>query len=152
MFVEWFMRDELPGAVEEARTTANSESIDDALEFIKDTLERFHLFQGHRMRVVNQRRSITEICVFMERVCLLSEQDGMHCIIVIDWKMKFEAIRFRESATRHFGKRGVSWHEAVIIFFKCQSPCEENNFQAKAIRTQKQLWIKFLKMETSKMD
>lgn len=40
------MREMLPNAVEESRTPANSESVDDALLFIKDALEKFHLMSG----------------------------------------------------------------------------------------------------------
>jgi hypothetical protein len=48
------MRSELPSVVEDARTLANAKSVDDALLYIADSLEKFHIFQGHRVRVLNQ--------------------------------------------------------------------------------------------------
>jgi hypothetical protein len=48
--------------VEGARTELNPESVDDAVQFIKDAHEKFHLFQGHRIRVSKQREEIGAEC------------------------------------------------------------------------------------------
>ena len=55
------MRQMLRQAVEDSRTNANSESVDDALQFIKDSLHCFHLYQGHRNRVINQQIGIAKV-------------------------------------------------------------------------------------------
>lgn len=35
-----------------------------------------------------------------------------------DWKMKFEAASVRETTQQHFGKRGMSWHGCLFVFFR----------------------------------
>jgi hypothetical protein len=52
------MQKMLPEHVEAARTSSNSRSVTDALHFIEDSLECFHLYQGHCMRVCNQQDAI----------------------------------------------------------------------------------------------
>jgi hypothetical protein len=53
LFLEHFMTNLLPSEVDYAKTKANSESVDDAILFIQDSLDRFHIYQGHRARVCN---------------------------------------------------------------------------------------------------
>lgn len=43
------------------------------------------------------------------------EEDPHHVHIVVDFKMKFLAMRFREVQSDHFGKRGMAWHGAAIV-------------------------------------
>jgi hypothetical protein len=106
------MQKMLPEHVEAARTSSNSRSVTDALHFIEDSLECFHLYQGHRMRVCNQQDAIQVEDDKIREECFKTKRDSTTCIITIDWKMKFEPERFRESSVHNYGKRGISWHEA----------------------------------------
>ena len=37
-------------------------------------------------------------------------------IVVMDWAMKFQQMKFREKQSEWFGKRGLSWHISSVIF------------------------------------
>ena len=60
-FIDYFMLVELPNAVKRNRSEANRESVDNALIYIEDSLEKFRLYQRHRVRVVNQQRAIAKV-------------------------------------------------------------------------------------------
>ena len=106
-----------PKAVEESRTEANSDSVDDALQLLADAHQKFRYYQGHRVRCVNARDSFGKLeAEELEWVKKYKKASGK-CIIVIDWKMKFLAERCRESSMHHFAKRGLPWHEAVLWWY-----------------------------------
>jgi hypothetical protein len=121
LFVEWTLQAFLPKHVEEARTYANTESVDDALQFITDTLFCVHRFQGHRMRTINQQLALAGINKRLEAEAVARANgatDIIHTIKVNqDWKMKYNDKRLRESQLHNFGKRGSSWHENVATDF-----------------------------------
>ncbi len=39
------------------------------------------------------------------------------CLITLDFKMKFDAKYFRELTLIFYGKRGMSWHSAMIQYY-----------------------------------
>ena len=43
------------------------------------------------------------------------------CIIIVDFKMKFLSLLFRESMTGFFGKRGITWMGMAITRYKLKS-------------------------------
>jgi hypothetical protein len=134
-YLEYFMRKMLPEAVEAARTSANSESVTDALKFIEDSLQCFHLFQGHRLRVCNQQDGFSTIDDELIEECLRTKKDGTTAAIIIDWKMKFEDERFRESSMHNYGKRGSSWHEAVAKFYTYEAKTVDGQLVERAAPT-----------------
>lgn len=111
------MRKLLVDVVSEARTEANSESVDDALRYIKDSLESIHLFQGHRMRVVNQQREINKVIQGMQAKVAESKEIGDECLLTVDWAMNYEGERKNENQGHHFGKRGHAWHVAHLLYY-----------------------------------
>ena len=72
---------------------------------VDDCAEKLKLYMGHRRRVVNQRKRIAQV---------MQEMDEQTAYIVIDYKMKFNAMYYREKTVEHFGKRGMSWHGAMV--------------------------------------
>ena len=40
-------------------------------------------------------------------------------LLVMDWAMKFQQLRYREKQSDWFGKRGLSWHISTVI---CSDP------------------------------
>jgi hypothetical protein len=136
MFVEAMMRKILPEAVLESRTEANTESVDDALLYIEDALNKFHLYQGHRIRVVNQQDGNGGHLERLRLECILTKKDGRSGILVIDWRMKWEAKRSRESSKHHYGKRGISWEGNVMKYFTYEAPSEKNGWQERAALNQ----------------
>ena len=61
VYLEWVMRDLIPRHVNASRTAANEDSVKDALQYCKDSLDCFHKFQAHRMRTVNQRLALKQL-------------------------------------------------------------------------------------------
>ena len=79
---------------------------------LEEVKRKISLYMGHQMRCYNQEQRIANI--FMDLRKNTSEQK---VVILIDYKMKFEAIRFREKTTEFFGKKGMSWHGAVVFYY-----------------------------------
>jgi hypothetical protein len=74
-------------------------------ELLEECKQKLVLYQGHRIRVANQRQAINTI---------LSDLEGNEGYVVMDYKMKFEAMYYREKTTDFYGKKGSSWHGAMI--------------------------------------
>ena len=45
----------------------------------------------------------------------LKSEDPQSAILIMDWAMKFLQIKFRETQSEWFGKRGLSWHISTLI-------------------------------------
>lgn len=43
------------------------------------------------------------------------DSESFTAVILVDYKMKFEAIRYREKITEFFGKKGMSWQGAAVF-------------------------------------
>jgi hypothetical protein len=67
------------------------------------------LFMGHTLRAKAQSAAIGALRVAATNV-------RVH--IVIDWMLKFEELRYRESTREHYGKRGMSVHGAALMYFQ----------------------------------
>jgi hypothetical protein len=90
LYLDWFMTTRLPSEICRWRLDENMATSDDALQFTSDALEKFQLYVAHRVRVVNQQQKISQLEEQMKQECLHDQQDSKWCIVVIDWKMKFE--------------------------------------------------------------
>ena len=118
LFVEYFMREMLPNAINESRTVANAVSADDAVRFVGGALEKFHIYQACRIRVINQRVAIEEIKTAMREECEQTKQVSSSALLTIDWKMKFLEGTLRQSSQKWYGQRGISWHLNVIMYYR----------------------------------
>ena len=87
-----------------------------ALTALDGCLQKTQLFMGHRLRVLNQQHAIKKMQDEMMMNCLQNETVN-ECVILLDYKMKFEPVYFREKTVDHYGKRGISWHGAMITFY-----------------------------------
>lgn len=38
-------------------------------------------------------------------------------IMVIDFKMKFETMSFRENSLEHYDNRGIGWHGCALMYY-----------------------------------
>jgi hypothetical protein len=74
------------------------------------------LFMGHRLRVHNQQKAIQEIHAQISNDCL-QIGESHECVVLIDYKMKFEPVYHREKTVDHYGKRGISWHGSMITYY-----------------------------------
>lgn len=83
----------------------------DAMEVIEEAKHRFILYYGHVHRVKAHQGALR---MHMDRIS--TNRMYHRVLIVIDWKMKFEALFFRETMQRWHGKKGISWHGAAVYY------------------------------------
>lgn len=121
LFLEYGMWKALVDAIEESRTDANTKSVDDALRYIADSLECFHLFQGHRARVCNQQNAKAAILRDMYDEVACTKKRGTQGFLTIDWAMNYEGERKNESMVHNFGKRGYAWHICHVSYYDYDS-------------------------------
>ena len=62
---------------------------------------------GHIVRCKAQNDQIKEI---------LAQSKGKNVVITIDYMMKYEETRARESSREHYGKRGIIVHGALLKY------------------------------------
>ncbi len=74
-------------------------------DLLMDCREKLHIYMGHRVRVSNQRSAIND---------LRSSLDDSEAMIILDFKMKFESKYFREKTSEFYGKKGMTWHGAMV--------------------------------------
>ena len=72
---------------------------------------------GHKARVVNQPQRIKALQNQMKDACVNSKGEIVIALLCIDWKMKWEPFLNRETTMEHYGKRGVSWNGAYILYY-----------------------------------
>ncbi len=82
---------------------------DDVCAVFENAEDMIMKFYGHQHRVRNQQDRIAELFHSVK-------YKFDHAVVLMDYKMKFESIRFREKTSEFFGKRGCSWHGAVVFF------------------------------------
>lgn len=89
-------------AVEEAECTSATRK---ELSFVvKEAKKNIISWKSHLLRSVNQDR---------RRLDVLQKLDSSSVLLVLDWAMKYEPRKFRESQSEWFGKRGIPWHITV---------------------------------------
>ena len=93
-------------------------------EVLDEVRDKFYLFMGHRVRVTNQQRAIQGIHEELQKSCPKEINGRTKCaVVVLDFKMKFEASYFREKTVESYGKRGTSWHGAMITCYSWDISC-----------------------------
>ncbi|KAJ0389468.1 hypothetical protein P43SY_011890 [Pythium insidiosum] len=50
----------------------------------------------------------------------LDSKATIEAIVLIDFKMKLEPLYYREKTVEHYGKRGMTWHGALVQYFEYQ--------------------------------
>lgn len=74
-------------------------------ELLGDCAHKIKLYQTHRIRVAVQRIAINAI---------MDGLTNVQALLVMDFKMKFEAEYYREKTTDFYGKKGSSWHGTMV--------------------------------------
>jgi hypothetical protein len=72
---------------------------------------------GHILRVTNQRLAISNELEALQTKSLV-------VYIMIDYKMKMLPVYFREKTLEHYGKKGMSWHGAMLYM---KQKCEDDD-------------------------
>ena len=80
-------------------------------------------WKAHVLRAQNQGQ--------VKRQILNSLKED-EAFIVLDWAMKFTAMKFREKQAEWFAKKGINWHVSSVIMRQdeslevtCYSPCQQ---------------------------
>lgn len=63
-------------------------------------------WKSHLLRAKNQEEAKQEV---------FKSLSSSSACIVLDWAMKFLPRKYREGSQDWFGKRGISWHVAVVF-------------------------------------
>ncbi|KAK3753034.1 hypothetical protein QZH41_014987 [Actinostola sp. cb2023] len=82
------------------------EDRDEALYMCQTAVAARRSWKSHQLRSVRQDQG---------RIDIINTLDSNSVLIVSDWAMKFIPQRYRESQQDWFGKRGMSWHIAVVF-------------------------------------
>ena len=69
--------------------------------------ERILNWKAHILRSCNQNKAKED---------LLQNLSTSEAIIVMDWAMKFQQMKYREKQSEWFAKRGLSWHISSVVF------------------------------------
>ena len=64
-------------------------------------------WKAHIIRAQNQERS---------KHTVLESLEEEEILIIVDWAMKFTAMKYREKQSEWYAKRGMSWHISSVIF------------------------------------
>lgn len=122
-FVSWFMLKELPTFLSKFE---DDESCNDAKAFVEDSFAKFVLYQGHRVRCKNQNDANAATEEEMIERCR-KEKNAHPTVVKLvgDFKMKWEAMYQREFTSQSYGKRGVSWHGFLIIYYVWDEETQE---------------------------
>ena len=116
-FVPFFF-DELRTAVRSSAVTYDDLGEGHAIDAIDRCENLTCLWRGQCARVANQRRAIAGLHARLQRECLENKWTRpRHVIAVLDYKMKYVSQYFRQMSIQHFGKRGISWHGFLVIFY-----------------------------------
>ena len=86
--------------------TSSAEERDDLSYTISLAKEDIRAWKAHQLRLMNQE---------VAKKDAISQLDDKTVLMVQDWAMKFLPMKYRESQTQWFGKRGIPWHITVIL-------------------------------------
>ena len=95
-----FFKDRLPTAIDGKIGCHYS-------DIIEHCLDKVILYLAHSVRCKAQQRRIKE---------LMSLSKGEVLVITLDYMMKWEEERARESSREHYGKRGISVHGSLVKY------------------------------------
>lgn len=79
-------------------------------DVIEKAAGRITLYMSHLHRAVVQELRIGEYIDEMRRT-----ETESSAVIILDYKMKLQQVRYRETSVELYGKRGMGWHGSVAI-------------------------------------
>ena len=82
---------------------------------------------AHVSRCTNQVHAINNTEDNPKTMCMNLKGKDIGSILIIDFKMKFEAQSTRESTVKHFGMRGIAWHGCALIYYLYEVKKDDND-------------------------
>ena len=72
---------------------------------------------AHVARCTNQSIGLQKLHDELKNECITTNGAKTRAVLIVGFKMKFEAKSARESTVEHFGKRGIGWHGCALIYY-----------------------------------
>ena len=103
------------------------EYLEEVLKDVKDKINNIDIDEEQRKRInfdYNQHEAAIKAwkahlvrTVLQEEAkqAALDKLDDETCLIIVDWAMKFLPLKYRETMSEFFGKRGLSWHVSGVV-------------------------------------
>lgn len=92
----------------ESAITSPSEKVRKIIPNVSNKLE---LYMGHKVRAKTQDERIKELIQWV-----MDGSPNKRFISFIDYKMKVEPERLRETQLQYYGKAGMSWHGSAVFY------------------------------------
>ena len=92
--------DEVELALKDSPLALSNEDKKEMEYVVCESKKNIQASKAHLLRAINQD--------------VLQGLDPASMLVVSDWAMKFLPRKYRESQSNWFGKRGISWHIAVV--------------------------------------
>ena len=89
-----------------AKSKLTPEELEDLSYIHSQAVHAIQSWKAHQLRSVRQDTART--------VCLRTLNETT-VLITEDWAMKFLPVKYRESQSEWFAKRGISWHISVVV-------------------------------------
>lgn len=96
----------IEASVRHKTSNLSDEERDDMMYSCQQAVQAIHTWKAHQLRVLQQDKC---------RINVLQELNFNEVLITQDWAMKFLPLKYRETQTDWFGKRGISWHISVVV-------------------------------------
>lgn len=101
-------------AIVERNSSANPTQASSAMTVLADCEKKARHFMGHQLRVINQQQAVATIVNKMKEQCVV-RANSTEALIVMDFNMSLGPAQVSQT------QRGVSWHCAMIQYFKAES-------------------------------
>ena len=98
--------EEVKGAISEYTMQLGRFQAEDYLYEAKNAAAKIFEWRGHILRAENQDWHKRQIVDTLKRD---------ETFIIVDWTMKFIAIKFREKQAEWFAKRRINWHVSSVV-------------------------------------
>ena len=127
------------------------EKVEDALAACNDVEQKLQSYMAHKVRCTNQNIAIKSIENNM--ITKLKESNGDHvqCMMIVDFKMKFEPMSSRETTLDHFGKRGIGWHGVYLMYYQLKEH-ETDNGTNEIIPVKHSVYIDQIMADSNRQD
>lgn len=80
-------------------------------KILTSSANKFEMYMGHKIRAHIQEKKIRSMFEWLR-----NGSERKRVVTYVDFKMKVEPERHRETQVQYFGKSGMSWHGAAIFY------------------------------------
>ena len=98
--------EEVSGVISEYTMQLGKVQVEDHLYEANNAVAKIFGWKKHILRAENQDQCKRRI---------LDSLKGDEAFIVVDWAMKFTAMKFRKKQAEWFAKRGINWHVSSVV-------------------------------------